>query len=65
MSFLSKAIVFCIRELVRPALEETGKHLGDALGTVLGRKIDPEHGKSKDGDKASDAEVGSDIYGVK
>ena len=43
MSLLSRAFVFCIRELSRPALEECGKHIGDAIGTVIGKKIDPEH----------------------
>lgn len=48
VGLLSRAALFCVKELVRPTLEECGKHLGDALGTVLGRKIDPEHGKDKE-----------------
>lgn len=31
-------------------LTKVGEHLGDAVGNVLGRKIDPEHGKHGEDD---------------
>lgn len=51
VSLLGRAALFCLRELARPALEECGKHIGDAAGTVLGKKIDPEHGEDPEDKK--------------
>lgn len=45
MSLLGRAALFALREVAKPTLERIGQHLGDAIGTVAGRKIDPEHGK--------------------
>lgn len=46
VSLAGKVVVFVLKEVAKPTLQKCGEHLGDALGTVLGRKIDPEHGKT-------------------
>lgn len=51
MSILGRALIFVVKEVTQPALENLGKHLGDAVGTVLGRKIQPDH---EDGDSDED-----------
>ncbi len=47
MSLLGAVVRFVAKETAKPFLETVGEHIGDALGTVLGRKIDPDHGKEK------------------
>ncbi len=42
MSILTRIVKFVARESAQPFLEAVGAHIGDALGTVLGRKIDAE-----------------------
>lgn len=54
MSLLSKAALFLLRETLRPALEKVGEHVGNAVGTVLGKKIDPEHGSKEEDDGQED-----------
>lgn len=56
MSLLSRAIMFALKEVVGAAASEIGQHVGDAAGTLLGRKIDPEHGKHDDDDDEIDDE---------
>ncbi len=56
MSLLGSAVRFLVKEITSPFLQKTGEHLGDALGTVLGRKIDPEHGKVKEDDEEESEE---------
>lgn len=43
--FKKAAIKFLAETLVGNFLSEVGQHVGDAVGTVLGRKIDPDHAK--------------------
>jgi len=51
MGLISRAIIFAAKEVVAAASGEIGNHVGDAIGTLLGRKIDPEHAKKDDKDK--------------
>jgi len=44
MGLVSSIGKFVARELARPLLEEVGKHIGDAIGTVIAKRIDPNHG---------------------
>lgn len=46
------AIKFAAQELTSSTLSEVGQHVGDAVGTLLGRKIDPDHHRDKDEKKA-------------
>ena len=45
MSIARKLVKFVAENLAAGALTQIGEHVGDAIGTVLGRKIDPEHAK--------------------
>jgi hypothetical protein len=58
MSLARRVIKFAAREVATSGLSAIGQHLGDAIGTVLGRRIDPDHGKEPtppaDDDKAAD-----------
>jgi hypothetical protein len=59
VSLLTRAAKFVARELASGVVSEFGKelgrHIGDALGTVAGRKIDPEHAREPKDDKSDDA----------
>ena len=55
-AFKRAAIRFIAETLVGNALAQIGEHVGDAIGTRLGKRIDPEHGKvpKPDKDEGSD-----------
>lgn len=48
MSIGRKLAKFIAENLAAGALTQIGEHVGDAIGTVLGRKIDPDHAKLPD-----------------
>lgn len=56
MSFLGKVIVFAARELAQPTLTKIGEHIGDAVGNVIGKKIDPTHGDKPTESEEEDAD---------
>lgn len=43
MGLWRRLATFAMRETAGPLFGKVGEHLGDAIGTVLGRRIDPEH----------------------
>lgn len=56
MSLLGKAALFVVKELAQPTLENLGKHLGDAIGTVLVRKIQHDHESPKNDEDEDEAD---------
>ena len=52
MSLLGKVLLFAVKEMAKPVLTNVGRHIGNACGNVLGRKIDEKHGTYQDGDEA-------------
>jgi len=50
MSLVGKVLLFAVKEVARPVLTNVGRHLGNACGNVLGRKIDEKHGTYGDDD---------------
>lgn len=56
MSLLSKVLIFAAKEVVKPMLSNVGRHLGNACGNVLGRKIDEKHGTTQDEEDEDGAE---------
>lgn len=44
--FKRAAIRFLAETLVGNALSQIGEHVGDAIGNRLGKRIDPDHGKT-------------------
>jgi hypothetical protein len=57
MSILGKAILYVLKEVTQPALENFGKHVGDAIGTVVGRRIQPDHEDGGDDDENEDEDI--------
>jgi len=55
MSWKRAALRLVGETIVGGFLSKVGEHLGDAVGNVLGRKIDPEHGKNSTDDGDDDA----------
>jgi hypothetical protein len=51
MSLLGKVLLFAVKEVAKPVLANVGRHLGNACGNVLGRKIDEKHGTYGDEDE--------------
>ncbi len=45
VSLKRAALRLVAESIVDGFLSKVGEHLGDAVGNVLGRKIDPDHGK--------------------
>lgn len=41
MGLLTRAAIFCFKELVAPTLSRFGEHVGDAYGKVVAAKINP------------------------
>ncbi len=56
MSWKRAALRLVGETVVGGFLSKVGEHLGDAVGNVLGRKIDPEHGKHDDPSKDDEDE---------
>jgi len=62
MSVLGKAILYVLKEVTQPALENFGKHVGDAIGTVVGRRIQPDHEDGGgDDEELEDDDTGDDV----
>lgn len=59
MSWRKAALRLVGETLAAGFLNKVGEHLGDALGTVLGRKIDPEHCKEPASEGTPEDEVSS------
>ena len=55
MSIRKALIKFVAETVVGNALSQIGDHVGDALGTVLGRKIDPTHAMPPKDDEPEDS----------
>ncbi len=53
MNWKRAAAKLVAETIVGGFLSKIGEHLGDAVGNVLGRKIDPEHGKDGTSDEES------------
>lgn len=52
MTLWKRALHFAARELVQAGCAEVGRHVGDAIGNLIGKRIDPTHGdKGGDGDE--------------
>ncbi len=54
MSFRKAAIRFLAETFVGNALSKIGEHIGDAIGTVVGKRIDPDHGKLAEDDEGEE-----------
>lgn len=48
MSIARRVAKFIAENLAAGALTQIGEHVGDAIGTVLGRKVDPDHARQPD-----------------
>jgi hypothetical protein len=51
VSVLTRVLLFAVKEASRPLLANVGRHIGNACGNVLGRKIDEKHGTYPDEDE--------------
>lgn len=56
MGIVATVLKFAVRELARPCLEKIGEHVGDSIGTVIGKRIDPNHGKKDQEECHEDSE---------
>jgi hypothetical protein len=61
VSLLTKAIVFVLKEIARPALRAVGTNVGVALGRRAARKIDPE-GFAKPEEEEEEASEGEEFF---
>lgn len=59
MSIISKLVKqaskFVAKELTVAACAEVGRHVGDAVGNLLGKRIDSTHGQTLKGDDTNES----------